>query len=133
MSIETTFPHSRDVQAGRPRTEISLSRVGVTGMEKVIRVGAADSGQLYFAELECFVDLDPKQAGVHMSRFEEVVGEAVDAVVLGEAPFRAETLAAHIAQRILESQGALRAEVSLKAHHPAPVETPKPESHSQAM
>ena len=133
MAIETTFPRSGDVQASRPRTEISLSRVGVTGMEKVIRVGPSSGGQLYFAELECFVDLDPTQAGVHMSRFEEVVGEAVDAVVLGEAPFRAETLAAHIAQRILESQGALRAEVSLNAHYPETVSTPESGNPTQEM
>ena len=125
MTIEFTFPRSGDIQASRPRTEVSLSRVGVTGMEKVIRVGPSSGGRLYFAELECFVDLDPSQAGVHMSRFEEVVGEAVDAVVLGEAAFRAETLAAHIAQRILESQGALRAEVSLNARYPETVSAPE--------
>jgi len=134
MTIEATpAPISGDVQASRPRTEVSLSRVGVTGMEKVIRVGPSSGGQLYFAELECFVDLDPTQAGVHMSRFEEVVGEAVDAVVLGEAAFRAETLAAHIAERILESQSALRAEVSLNAHYPETVSTPESGKPTQEM
>ena len=134
MSIETPIHATpRDVQASRPRTEISLSRVGVTGMEKVIRVGPGEGGQLYFAELECFVDLDPAQAGVHMSRFEEVVGEAVDTVVLGEAPFRAETLVALIAQRILESQGALRAEVSISAHYPEIVTTPETAKPTQEM
>ena len=69
-----------DVQARRPRTEISLTRVGVRGVEKVIRVDATDDAgpQLFFADLECYVDLDPAQAGVHMSRFEEVVNEAID-------------------------------------------------------
>ncbi len=47
-----------------------------------------------------------------MSRFEEIVGEAIDEVVLGEA-FRAEVLAAHIAERVRERQGGLRAEVSV--------------------
>ena len=28
-----------DVQSGRPETEVSLTRVGVVGVEKVIRVG----------------------------------------------------------------------------------------------
>jgi GTP cyclohydrolase IV len=59
-----------------------------------------------------------------MSRFEEVVGEAIDRVVLGEAPFRAETLAAHIAERVRESQGGLRAEVSVAARYPETVATP---------
>jgi GTP cyclohydrolase I/GTP cyclohydrolase-4 len=112
-----------DVQAGVPQTQISLSRVGVTGVEKILRVAQNGDEQLYYAELECFVDLAPSQAGVHMSRFEEVVGEAIDAVVLGEA-FRAETLAAHIAERVRERQGGLRAEVTITARYPETVATP---------
>jgi GTP cyclohydrolase IV len=114
-----------DVQASSPRTLLSLSRVGVTGVEKVLRVrGAADGEpQLYYAELECLVDLNPHQAGVHMSRFEEVVGEVIDEVVLGEA-FKAETLAAHISERVRARQEGLRAEVTIAARYPETVRTP---------
>jgi GTP cyclohydrolase-4 len=95
--------------------------VGVTGVEKVIRV----RDELFFARLECFVDLGSEQKGAHMSRFEEVVNEAIGEVVLGESPFRAETLAEHIAQLVRERQGAERAEVTIAArypeHKPAPV------------
>jgi GTP cyclohydrolase-4 len=119
----TTLPSSPDVQAGIPATQVSLSRVGVTGVEKVIRVKADGEENLYHADFECFVDLNPRQAGVHMSRFEEIVGEAIDAVVLGEA-FKAEVLAAHIAQRVRERQGGLRAEVSVTARYPQTVTTP---------
>jgi GTP cyclohydrolase I/GTP cyclohydrolase-4 len=113
-----------DVQAGAPRTLLSLSRVGVTGVEKVLRVRAADGDpQLYYAELECLVDLNPHQAGVHMSRFEEVVGEVIDEVVLGEA-FKAEILAAHIAEQVRERQDGLRAEVTIAARYPETVRTP---------
>jgi GTP cyclohydrolase I/GTP cyclohydrolase-4 len=125
--------HAADAQAGLPATQISLSRVGVTGVEKVIRVTAGAEEQLYFAELECFVDLNPRQAGVHMSRFEEVVGEAIDGVVLGEAPFRAETLAAHIAERVRQSQGGLRAEVSVAARYPEEVVTPVSDRATQEI
>jgi GTP cyclohydrolase I/GTP cyclohydrolase-4 len=109
-----------DVQAGRPATEVSLTRVGVRGVEKVIRVAGGD---YYFAELECFVDLNPQQAGVHMSRFEEVVNEAIDDVVLHES-LRAEGLAGHIAERIRERQEGLRAEVRIAARYPETVPTP---------
>src|SRR6266540_3603564 len=123
-----------DVQASRPRTEVSLTRVGVRGIEKVIRVdghGMADGDKAgeradrsyFFAELECFVDLNPRQAGVHMSRFEEVVNEAIDEVVLGET-LRAEELAAHIATRVREQQEGMRAEVSISARYPETVTTP---------
>ncbi len=110
---------SSDAQAAAPATRASLSRVGVTGVEKVIHVGDG----LYHAELECFVDLNPEQAGVHMSRFEEVVNEAIDEVVLGES-LRAEELAAHIAERVRERQAGKRAEVKIVATYPETVPAP---------
>jgi GTP cyclohydrolase I/GTP cyclohydrolase-4 len=120
----STIHTAPDVQSGLPATQVSLSRVGVTGVEKVIRVRDGDSENLFYAELECFVDLDPKQAGVHMSRFEEIVGEAIDEVVLGEA-FKAEILAAHVAEKVRERQNGQRAEVSLTARYPETVQTPE--------
>src|SRR5215203_2237395 len=114
-----------DVQAQRPALHVSLSRVGVTNVEKVIRIGAGDTERLYWAKLDCFVDLGPRQKGAHMSRFEEVVNDAIGEVVLSERVFRAETLAMHIAERVRDRQGARRAEVRLEArypeHKPAPV------------
>lgn len=121
-----------DVQARRPATHVSLTRVGVTGVEKVIRIGVDEREQLFFADIECFVDLGPKQKGAHMSRFEEVVNEAIDAVVLGEA-FKAETLAQHIAERVRDRQEALRAEVRIEARYPERVRTPVSGLETQEM
>src|ERR671921_497329 len=121
-----------DVQARRPSTHVSLSRVGVTGVEKVIRIRSNGSEQLFYAELECFVDLNPRQKGAHMSRFEEVVEEAIDEVVLGEA-FKAETLAAHIAERVRERQQGLRAEVTIAARYPEHKNAPVSGSRTQAI
>jgi GTP cyclohydrolase IV len=112
-----------DVQARVPDTRVSLSRVGVTGVEKIVRVRANGEEQLYHAALECYVDLNPQQTGVHMSRFEEVVNEAIEHVVIGEA-FTAETLAAHIAERVRERQDGLRAEVTIRARYPEVKRTP---------
>ncbi|HEY3829493.1 MAG TPA: GTP cyclohydrolase MptA [Solirubrobacteraceae bacterium] len=110
-----------DVQARTPAIALGLTRVGVTGVEKVVRI----RDELFFARLECFVDLSREQKGAHMSRFEEVVNEAIGEVVLTESPFRAETLARDIAELVRERQGAARAEVTIAArypeHKPAPV------------
>jgi GTP cyclohydrolase-4 len=125
-------PTAPDVQAGVPATQVSLSRVGVTGVEKVIRVKADGAENLFYAGFECFIDLNPQQAGVHMSRFEEIVGGAIDEVVLGEA-FRAEILASHIAQRVRERQGGLRAEVSVTARYPETVSTPATGQRTQEI
>jgi GTP cyclohydrolase I/GTP cyclohydrolase-4 len=122
QSTQTSPP---DVQAGPPAVPLSLSQVGVTGVEKVIRIGHNGTEQLFSARFECVVELGPNQKGAHMSRFEEVVNEAIGEVVLGQASFRAETLAEHIAGLVRERQGARRAEVSVEArfpeHKPAPV------------
>jgi GTP cyclohydrolase I/GTP cyclohydrolase-4 len=131
-SERTATPAAPDVQAGVPATQVGLSRVGVTGVEKVIRVNSDGAENLFYAELECFVDLNPHQAGVHMSRFEEIVGEAIDEVVLGEA-FKAEVLAAHVAEKVRERQGGLRAEVSLTARYPETVETPQSGRRTQEI
>ena len=116
---------AEDVQSQLPTLHVSLSRVGVTGVEKVIRIAQGGREQLFSARLECFVDLGPRQKGAHMSRFEEVVNEAIGEVIIGEAGFRAETLAEHIAERVRDRQGARRAEVTIHArypeHRPAPV------------
>ena len=72
-----TIPAGTDVQASAPTIHVSLSRVGVTNVEKVIRIGPPGAEQLYYAKLDCFVDLGPKQKGAHMSRFEEVVNDVV--------------------------------------------------------
>jgi GTP cyclohydrolase IV len=121
-----------DVQARAPATRISLSRVGVTGVEKILRISVNGSEQLYHASLECYVDLNPRQVGVHMSRFQEVVNEAIDDVIMSEA-FKAETLAAHIASRVRERQRGMRAEVTIRARYPEHKRTPVTGKETQEL
>jgi len=114
-----------DVQAMQPALPVSLSRVGVTGVEKVVRINMNGTDQLFMAKLECFVDLGPDQKGAHMSRFEETVNDVIREVVFGAAEFRAERVAEQIAIQVRERQNAQRAEVLIEArypeHKPAPV------------
>src|SRR6201995_1482429 len=121
----TTATETIDVQSQSPTLALSLSRVGVTGVEKVIRLRDNGSENLFSARFECVIELGSAQKGAHMSRFEEVVNEAIGEVVLGDSTFRAETLAEHIAQLVRSRQGARRAEVTVEArfpeHKPAPV------------
>jgi GTP cyclohydrolase IV len=131
MTDLTTAP-SDDVQARRPTTHMSLTRVGVTNVDKVIRIRSNGGEQLFYAEMECFVDLGPDQKGAHMSRFEEVINEAIDEVVLGEA-FKAETLAQHIAERVRDRQEGLRAEVTIAARYPEHKKAPASGSATQEI
>src|SRR5438874_12124965 len=112
-----------DLQASVPEVQLGLQRVGVTKVAKAIRIEHAGREKTFAAEIACVVDLDPAQKGVHMSRFPELFGEAVDEVVIGEA-LLVESLASHIAAHVVERQEAVRAEVRIEAQYPIERRTP---------
>ncbi len=114
---------ANDLQASAPEVRIGLSRAGVTGVHKAIRLRRGPHEKLVSAQIDCFVDLEPAQKGVHMSRFPELFGAAIDDVVIREA-FLVEELAEHIAGHVLARQRALRAEVKIVASYPMARETP---------
>ena len=112
-----------DLQASSPEVRLGLSRAGVQGVSKAIRLRWGGAEKLVSAEIDSTVDLDPTQKGVHMSRFPELFEEAIDEVVIGEA-FLVEELAEHIARHIVERQAAGRAEVRIAARYPLERRTP---------
>jgi GTP cyclohydrolase IV len=112
-----------DLQASTPDVRLGLSRAGVQSVSKAIRLRWGGAEKLISADIDCFVDLDPAQKGVHMSRFPELFEEAIDEVVIGEA-FLVEELADHIARHIVGRQAAGRAEVRISARYPLERRTP---------
>ncbi len=92
-------------------------------MQKAVRMQHGGRDALVSAEIDCFVDLDPAQKGVHMSRFPELFEEAIDEVVI-DGKLLVENLAEHIARHIVERQRALRAEVKIAARYPIERLTP---------
>jgi GTP cyclohydrolase IV len=86
-------------------------RIGVTNVEKVTRIGA----QLYYATLDCFVELGPDSSG---PRFDEVINGVIGEVVLGADAFKVEQLAQRIAAGVRERLDAVRAEVTVAARYP---------------
>jgi GTP cyclohydrolase I/GTP cyclohydrolase-4 len=121
-----------DLQAAPPDVAIGLSRAGVTGVQKAVRIGRGRGEKLISATIDCTVDLDPSQKGVHMSRFPELFEEAIEGVVEDEA-FLVEDLAEHVARRIVERQGALLAEVRIEARYPYARRTPVTGLSTQEM
>jgi GTP cyclohydrolase IV len=109
-----------------------LSRAGVTGVQKAVRIGRGRREKLIAATIDCTVDLDPSQKGVHMSRFPELFEEAIEGVVEDEA-FLVEDLAEHVARRIVQRQGALLAEVRIQARYPYERRTPMTGLSTQEM
>ncbi|HEY8029006.1 MAG TPA: GTP cyclohydrolase MptA [Gaiellaceae bacterium] len=121
-----------DLQASTPEVAIGLSRAGVTGVQKAVRIGRGRREKLIAATIDCTVDLDPSQKGVHMSRFPELFEEAIEGVVEDEA-FLVEDLAEHVARRIVQRQGALLAEVRITARYPYERHTPVTGLSTQEM
>jgi GTP cyclohydrolase IV len=121
--VEQRVTATPDLQASAPEVRIGLSRAGVTGVQKAVRMQHGGRDALVSAEIDCFVDLDPAQKGVHMSRFPELFEEAIDEVVI-DGKLLVENLAEHIARHIVERQRALLAEVKIAARYPIERLTP---------
>jgi GTP cyclohydrolase-4 len=114
---------AEDLQASAPEVPLALTRAGVTGVSKAIRIRRGAAETVMAADIECTVDLGGGQKGVHMSRFPELFDEAIDEVVIGEA-LLVEELAEHIARHIVQRQRAVRAEVRIAARWPIRRRTP---------
>jgi GTP cyclohydrolase I/GTP cyclohydrolase-4 len=123
---------THDLQASTPEVRLSLTRAGVTGVQKAVRVSHEGHQTVMAAEIECTVDLSQEQKGVHMSRFPELFEEAIESVVGTEA-LHIESLAEHIAQHIVGRQSALRAEARITARWPVRRTTPVSKLSTQEM
>src|SRR5256714_6856380 len=121
-----------DLQAATPEVALGLSSVGVTGVQKAVRIGRGRGEKLIAATIDCTVDLDPRRKGVHMSRFPELFEEAVEGVVDDDA-FLVEDLAEHVARRVVDRQEALLAEVRITARYPYERRAPVTEVATQGM
>ena len=97
---------------------MSLSRVGVTNVEKVMQIGLGGAEQLYHAELGCFVELGPRCAGTRNGRFADVVRDVIGEAVPGSGGFAAEQIAQRMAVAVRERLNAVRAEVTIAARYP---------------
>jgi GTP cyclohydrolase IV len=111
------FRPDRDVQQSTPAIHLGLSRVGVTDLRRIIRLTQSGQENLFYAQIDLFVDLDPEQMGVHMSRFSDVLEEIVDDITLEKSP-NIETLAQRIASEVIERQQAIQSEARIEAVYP---------------
>lgn len=120
-SLKLRIDH--DIQQSRPTVPVSLSRAGVTNLRRIIQIADGGRGVLFYAELDLFADLNPKQSGVHMSRFSDVVETLVEEISLAPSP-DIESLAERLAQQVVHTQGATYSEVHIRARSPMMKVTP---------
>ncbi|QZX99785.1 GTP cyclohydrolase MptA [Halobaculum rubrum] len=90
-----------DVQASRPDVSVGLSQVGVTGVDKLVKIDRGDQRPwVFMAEFSVFVDLPGERKGIDMSRNMEVIDEVLEAATREEA-YRIEDVCGDAADRLL--------------------------------
>ena len=105
-----------DRQNQEPEHRLSLSRVGVAKIKRIIRLTWNRRKVPLNAEFSMVADLEPSRAGVHMSRFSELLEETLLEVLgRGEPAATVEELVERVAREIVTSQRALRADVRVRA------------------
>ncbi|GAC1312110.1 MAG: hypothetical protein NVSMB21_22320 [Vulcanimicrobiaceae bacterium] len=103
-------------QEEAPDVRLSINRVGVSSVKRMVRLVVGGRETVFNGEFTMVADLAPDRAGVHMSRFSELLEEAtLDVLARTDAPGRIEDVVVRIAREIVDSQKAIRADVRLRA------------------
>ena len=124
--------YQRDVQAEPPQYSIGLDRVGLTDFHRIIRLASTGRPELLSASIDVWIDLASEEKGAHMSRFSSAVDEAIEDS-LSKTAANVETFSQRIAQALLKTQGACRAEVHVQAEFPQTRRTPVSGLRSQEI
>ena len=91
-----------DVQATEPDVAVGLSQVGVTGVEKLVKIAREDERPIaLMADFEVYVDLPQGRKGIDMSRNMEVIDETLEDAV-SEPVYRVEEMCGDTAERLLQ-------------------------------
>ncbi len=121
-----------DVQATSPDVTVGLSQVGVTGVEKLVKIERENDRPLVFtAEFEVFVDLPAWRKGADMSRNMEVIDEILEDATR-EPAYRVEEVCGEAAERLLEKHDyTSKATVSMEAEYMRREQTPATDRETQ--
>jgi GTP cyclohydrolase-4 len=115
-----------DVQASEPDYPINLTRVGVTGVRKLVKVerGGDERPVVLISNFEVFVDLPSDRKGANLSRNFEVVDDVLEEAI-SRPVYEIEELCGEIAKRLLSRhEYASRAEVKMKSEYVVKRQTP---------
>ncbi|MDF1556744.1 MAG: GTP cyclohydrolase MptA [ANME-2 cluster archaeon] len=107
-----------DVQANRPDIPITLSRVGVTDVKKLVEVSRIDKRPIILiSKFDIFVDLPSDRKGANLSRNFEAIDEVLEESI-NQPVCEIEELCGEVARRLLDRhEYATRAEVIMKSEY----------------
>jgi GTP cyclohydrolase-4 len=129
--MKTCFP---DTQEDIPRIPLHLTRVGVKGVKKLIKLGRKDKRSIVLLPtFNAFVDLPSGQRGIHMSRIPEAINEVVEEVISHEN-VEVESLCAEIVNLLMSKhEYAEIAEVNMTSDFMFVRKSPVTKNKSQEM
>ncbi len=123
-----------DTQDDTPNIPIKLTRVGVTGVKKLLQLERPNKRPIILLPtFDAFVDLPFDQKGVHMSRNPEAISEVLDSIST-DNNFGVESLCAMIVEKMMDKhEYAKRVEISMTTDYMFMRESPVTKHETQEM
>ena len=123
-----------DTQDDTPNIPIKLTRVGVTGVKKLLQLERPNKRPIILLPtFDAFVDLPFNQKGVHMSRNPEAISEVLDSIST-DNNFGVESLCAKIVEKMMDKhEYAKRVEISMTTDYMFMRESPVTKHETQEM
>ena len=123
-----------DTQDDAPNIPIKLTRVGVTGVKKLLQLERTNKRPIILLPtFDAFVDLPSNQKGVHMSRNPEAISEVLEDVAK-DSTVDVESLCAKIVEKMMtKHEYAKRVEISMTTDFMFMKESPVTKNKTQEM
>ncbi|WP_305514976.1 MULTISPECIES: GTP cyclohydrolase MptA [unclassified Methanobrevibacter] len=123
-----------DTQDDTPNIPIKLTRVGVTGVKKLLQLKRTNKRPIILLPtFDAFVDLPSNQKGVHMSRNPEAISEVLE-TVSKDSSVDVESLCAKIVGKMMSKhEYAKRVEISMTTDFMFMKESPVTKNKTQEM
>lgn len=131
MKLAVCLP---DTQDDAPSIPIKLTRVGVTGVKKLLQLERKNKRPIILLPtFDAFVDLPNNQKGVHMSRNPEAISEVLETVA-NDSTVDIESLCAKIVDKMMtKHEYAKRVEISMTTDFMFLKESPVTKNKTQEM
>ncbi len=126
--------HLPDIQANQPDIPITLTRVGVTDVKKLVEVARRDKRPIVLVStFDIFVDLPSNRKGANLSRNFEAIDEVLEEMIASPV-YEIEDLCSEVAKRLIDRhEYALIAEVRMKSEYVLKRETPATKLNCQEV
>ena len=123
-----------DTQDDTPNVPIKLTRVGVTGVKKLLQLERKNKRPIILLPtFDAFVDLPSNQKGVHMSRNPEAISEVLEDVAK-DSTVDVESLCAKIVEKMMiKHEYAKRVEITMTTDFMFMKESPVTKNKTQEM